>query len=174
MLKSCKKGARDMRYTSAKSGSGTARSTVESPLQQATRLAVCWLEFIAKSRAASDAKNPSNDRGSSTAFPGTHTCIQNKKRASRSLPPPNGFRCRWLRTPAAMEEAGELQGLCTTHRRLGGAKMRPRKQSKLKTSHWMFPTGLLPSTAGHAHRPATREVGSARGGTWDVCEFRGG
>ena len=42
-----------------------------------------------------------------------------------------------------MEKAEELLGLCTTHRRLRGVKTRPRKQTEVKTNHWMSSTTLL-------------------------------
>ena len=73
-----------------------------------------------------------------------------------------------------MEEAGELWGLRMTHQRPGGAETRQRKQSELKTSNRVFPTAFSPSTTSHARRLTTREAGSARRGTWDVCEWWGG
>ena len=68
-------GAWIARYSSSKSNWRTARNTDELSLEQATHLAVQWPDFIAKSHTAGDAKNVEDDRGSSTALPGTHTCI---------------------------------------------------------------------------------------------------
>ena len=70
-----KMGAWITGYAGTKSGQRTAKSTVQSPLRAAANLAVQWPDFMAKSRAAGDAKNTTKDRESSTAFPGTHTYI---------------------------------------------------------------------------------------------------
>ena len=69
-----------------------------------------------------------------------------------------------------MEEAEELRSLRTAHRKQGGGETKPRKQTELKTSHCTFLTAFSPSTAGHTRRLATREVGSARWGTWNIDE----
>ena len=64
-----------MRYTGSKSAWEPLGIPVESPLEATTHRAVWWPGFVAKSRAAGDAKITTKDRGSSTAFPGTHTYI---------------------------------------------------------------------------------------------------
>ena len=170
MQKSCEMGVRAARYTGAKSGPRTARFTVQSPLEAAVDLAVRWSDFTAKSHTIGDAINAINYQGSSMAFPGTHTCIQNRKWTSGSLSPPNGFHRQRSRIPTAMEEARELSDLHTTHRRLRGVETKSRKETGAKTSKRMSPTAFLAVVGHPRHCPTTREVGSAHGGTWDACE----